>query len=126
MIVDISKKTTKLCPNGLKFNKSLKLIENYWKSKLSLVYLSCAKIDYDYLKKYKIKVIQYIIYINTHKIKNHKYKILGYTIKIGKIYTYLIPKYKNYGAKHQTIIFKYLAKSNVQAKISRKVQKILS
>lgn len=48
-----------------------------------------------------------MIYIKTHKLKNHKYKITKCITKKEKIYIYIISKYANYRDNHQVTIFKY-------------------
>ena len=39
---------------------------------------------------------------------------------MGKIWTYVIPKYANYRSKYQAIAFRCLARLKAQAKIQRK------
>lgn len=56
-----------------------------------------------------------MIYVGVHKVENHRCKVIEYTIKIGKICIHVIPKYTNYGAKYQNIIFRCLTKLKIQA-----------
>lgn len=51
-----------------------------------------------------------------HTAKNYKCEFMGCIVKIDKISSYVILKYRNCGAKHQATIFKCLARLKAQAK----------
>ena len=50
------------------------------------------------------------------KAKDHRCGVTGYTVKIGKICTYVTLKCANCGRKHQATAFRCPARAKVQAK----------
>lgn len=54
-----------------------------------------------------------------HNSKDFRFGVTDCKVRIGKIYTYITPKYTNCGEKHQAITFKYPARAKVRAKIWR-------
>lgn len=59
--VDNQKKVSKLCAKGLKFRRTLKIVEKYSETRPSLVYITCSSIKYDWLEEHDDKIVQYVI-----------------------------------------------------------------
>lgn len=76
------------------------------KSGLVLIYMSCVSVGHDCLGKCKNNAIQCVIYRVAQKKVNHKYGVIRYIAKLGKIYIHVKPKYANCGKNHQATIFK--------------------
>lgn len=64
----------------MKFGKALKIVKKYWEAKSGSIYLSFARITYDYFGEYKDKAIQYIVYIGEDKVKDYYCEVTSYII----------------------------------------------
>lgn len=85
--------------------------------------MSYLEIEYDLLKECNNKRVQYVICANVYNVESHKYKVIRYAAKIGKISTYIIPKYTNCKKNHQIIAFKHPAKLKAKMEIWKKKMK---
>lgn len=72
-----------------------------------MVCKSCIGVSYNCLEKFGERAMKYVIYANAHKVKNHRCTVIQYTIKMGKIYTHVMPKYSNCKENYSAIVFKY-------------------
>lgn len=72
--------------------------------------MTCSGISHDRLVGCSQRPKQCIIYARTHKSENHKYGVMEYTVKKGKIYVHVISKCLNYRGNHQATTFKCLVK----------------
>lgn len=101
------------------------MVEKYWKARFNSIYMNFVEIEYNQLKKFGNKKVQYIIYANAYKIESHKCDTIKWIAKIGKIYTYVIPKYVNYRRNYQATTFKCLANFKIQRKVwKKKIEKL--
>lgn len=76
--------------------------------------MSCAGVGYKRLGECEDRAIKCVICISAHKAKNHRYGVTGYTVKMGKIYTHVTPKYANCGGNYQATAFKDPARLKTQ------------
>ena len=112
-----SKKVSKLCSKRLKFERAFKVVEKYWEAGPSSVCLSCVEIGHDCLGECGAKIVQCVICARAYKAEDHRCRIMSCTIKMGKICTYVIPKYENCGAKYQATVIKCLARLKAKAEV---------
>lgn len=84
------------------------MIKKYWKARSSLLYISCADISHNCLKRFKNRTIQYIIYISAQKKPDHKCEVIKYIVKRYKFFIKIIPKYTSCRRNHQMNKFRYL------------------
>lgn len=117
IIVSTSKKIAKLCSNGFRLRRALKVVEKYWKAGPNSIYLSFARVGHDCLGKYWDKALQCVICISTHKVENYYCSVTSCTVKMGKICTNVILKYANCRAQYQAIAFRYSDRLKVQVEL---------
>lgn len=51
IMINNKEDVSKLCAKELRFGGALKVVEKYWKAELSLVYMTCSRIDHDQLRR---------------------------------------------------------------------------
>ncbi len=61
------------------------------------------------------QAVQCVICAGAHKVEDHRCGVTGYTVKMGKVCTYVTSNYANCRAKHQATAFKYQARLKTQA-----------
>lgn len=66
----------------------------------ALVYMSCANISHNYMRKYRKKIIQCVICASKYKVENYKCEITKCITKVSKICTYVTIKYINCGENY--------------------------
>lgn len=66
----------KLCFERLRLGKALKVIENYLKSRPSLIYMICKGIGYNCLRWCKNRAVQSVIYIGDHEVESIDVRLL--------------------------------------------------
>lgn len=90
-----SVKASNLYSEKLRSGGTLKIIKKYWKAWFGLIFINYIGVNYGCPTEYRNRVLQYIISIGIYKVENCKCEVIGYIIKINKIYTYIILKYTN-------------------------------
>ncbi len=109
-----------LCPKGLRFGKTLKIVEKYWEVGPGSVCISCASVKHDRLEDYGKKTMQCVICAGSHKIENHKCGVTECSTKGGKICTNITHKCANCGGNHQATALRCLARLKAQAEALKK------
>lgn len=101
----------------MRFGGTLKEVEKYWETGPDSVCMGYAGIGHDPLGECRERVVKCVIYIVAHKVKNYKCGMPGYTVKMGRICTYVMHKCANCEGNHQVIAFKYPAQLRAQAEV---------
>lgn len=57
-------------------------------------------IGHDDLRESANRGVLYVISAGAHKVKDYRCEFTGFTVRIGKICTYITPRYANCGRKH--------------------------
>ena len=90
----------KLFASRLRFGGVVKVIEKYWESEPSSVYITCCGIGHEQIAKCGDRVPKCVICAGPHKIKDHRYRVTGCNKQAGKVCVHLTVQCANCGGGH--------------------------
>ena len=102
IVITVSGKSEakKLCASGLRFGGVVKVVEKYWESGPSSVYMTCCGIGHKRMGKCGDRVPKCVICAGPHKIKDHRCGVSGCNKGAGKVYVHVTVQCANYGGGH--------------------------
>lgn len=110
----------KLYVSELHFVSFIQMIEKYWKTESSLVYMTCCKIGHKRIEGCKNQSAKYIICANMYKIKKYQYKVVGYTKSKKKICPHIKVKYANCRRNYMINIINCTLRWKASVKVSKR------
>lgn len=89
-----------LYASGLHFSEQIKIVEKYWESRPSSIYITCCGISPKQIEKRGKRQPRYIICASLHKIDEHYYRVNGCNKGTKKICAYVVVKCANCGGSY--------------------------
>ena len=90
----------KLCASGLRFGGTVKVVEKYWESGPSSVFMTCCGIGHERMGKCGDRTPKYVICAGPQKVEDHQCGVTGCHKGKGKVCVHVMVLCANCGEGH--------------------------